>query len=784
MKKNSGEIHLAPPALMKLFFHGVDETGSPIYVPSGAKVAYGGRGSAKCLARGTKVIMFNGELKAVEDIAIGDQVMGPDSKPRNVLSVTSGIGPLYKVSQTSGIDYIVNDAHILSTKKSKSCKLDRGELSKAGNYRRPNGRYPNYPDIYNVNVQEYHEKSQRFQDNFRGYKAGLIQFPEQDVILDPYFLGLWLGDGDANSQGITTADPEIVDFLEKFAEENFLKLSKYSKSPKSAASKYNISNKSIGRIDNKILCYLRALNLIGNKHIPQSYISNSEDIRLKLLAGLIDSDGHFDGRGTYSITQKKESLAKKIKYLADTLGFRTSFTQTINGCQTGAAGVYFRVGISGDINRVPCLLPRKKCHELKPNKDKMLSYLSTEAIGDGEYFGFSLDGDHLFCLSDGTVTHNSQSFGGMVVLMMHLRGSRVICTRETQTSISESVHALLESKIEEFGLQSQFDIFKGEIRHKYNGARCTYAGIRTDPDKIKSSHDIDIIWIEEASSVSLESMVKLKPTLRKDGAELWVTFNPENETDPVYRDYVQEDDPYGEVITRDNARIIYINYDLNPWFPKVLEDQRAAMQRTDPDLYDHVWGGKVLSISNAQVFYKKVFTDTFVVPDGCMGPYYGADWGFSTDPTVLTRSWITPDNRLLIDYDAYEYNVELDNIPALFDTVPRSREYIIRADNSRPETISKVAAAGFRCIAADKWKGSVEDGIAYIRSFDSVVVHERAPNTFRDFRLYRHKKDKQTGDVLPDLVDKDNHGPDSCRYGLDPYIQRRNPMNYFRLMAS
>jgi hypothetical protein len=184
-----------------------------------------------------------------------------------------------------------------------------------------------------------------------------------------------------------------------------------------------------------------------------------------------------------------------------------------------------------------------------------------------------------------------------------------------------------------------------------------------------------------------------------------------------------------------------------------------------------VWGGNPRTNLSAQIFHGKYVVSEFEPRDGWGGPYLGADWGFAADPTVLMRCWIDG-RKLLVDGEAYGFGVELDSVPKLFEQVPRSRDYVIRGDSSRPETISHIKARGFRIEAASKWDGSIEDGIAFLRSFEQIVIHPRCTHLQEEARLYSYKRDRLSGDVMPDVVDKHNHCWDSIRYALEPLVRR------------
>jgi phage terminase large subunit len=193
------------------------------------------------------------------------------------------------------------------------------------------------------------------------------------------------------------------------------------------------------------------------------------------------------------------------------------------------------------------------------------------------------------------------------------------------------------------------------------------------------------------------------------------------------------------------------------------------------DDYDHVWEGEYITISDAIIFRNRVEVKKFDTPKDARF-FHGADWGFSKDPTVLVRCFIQ-DDCLYVDQEAVGHGVELDDTPALFDTIPTARKWPIKADSARPETISHVRRKGFPLLGpADKWSGSVEDGIACLKSFKRIFIHERCRTAQEEFRKYSYKVDKRTGDILPIVVDKFNHVVDALRYSLDGYIKGRGPI--------
>ena len=349
-------------------------------------------GVGKCLGIGTNVVMFDGTLRRVEDIASGDLLMGSDSTPRTVLSTTSGTDNMFWVKQNKGIDYRVNEAHILSLKRSKN----------EGKHR--------HGDILNIPVGEYIKKGVGFKARYKGYSVP-IDFPESPTRIEPYFLGLWLGDGSEASVCITCSTPEIAAYLTEYAKRLKMVCHHYAKLDGSSENISIVRNKKGGSKEDKASSLqgtLRAIGLLGNKHIPSDFLFNSRANRMELLAGLLDTDGYYNGHGVYEIMQKREGLCRQIKYLADSLGFRTSLTPKIATIKsTGFRGVVYRLLISGNLHLIPNRVERRKAPQSTSQNDTSHTGIKIVPDGVGTYYGFELDGDGLFLLEDMTVTHNT-----------------------------------------------------------------------------------------------------------------------------------------------------------------------------------------------------------------------------------------------------------------------------------------------------------------------------------------------------------------------------------------
>ena len=176
----------------------------------------------------------------------------------------------------------------------------------------------------------------------------------------------------------------------------------------------------------------------------------------------------------------------------------------------------------------------------------------------------------------------SWAFARMLLLRAYEQRRRILCARELQNSIKDSVHQLLKVQIELLGLPG-FEVGESYIRHA-NGSEFIFKGLRTNASEIKSTEGIDIVWVEEAQKVSSESWEVLIPTIRNPESEIWVTFNPGLKTDPTSQRFIENEPP--------SANIARVNYDGNPWFPDELREEMEYLKRIDIENYKHVWLGE------------------------------------------------------------------------------------------------------------------------------------------------------------------------------------------------
>jgi phage terminase large subunit len=366
---------------------------------------------------------------------------------------------------------------------------------------------------------------------------------------------------------------------------------------------------------------------------------------------------------------------------------------------------------------------------------------------------------------------------------------RILCTRQFQNKIQHSSHKMLKDTIIRLGLSAWFTVTDTSIK-SHVGSEFIFQGLHGNDQGIRSLEGIDITWVEEAQTTTASSWQSLTATVRrKAGAEIWVTFNLISEDDATYVRLVVNERP--------NSIVHKVNYDSNPYFPDGLREEMETDKATDYDLYEHIWLGMPLKKSNAIVLSGKYRVEAFAddlwkTADRVL---YGADFGFAEDPSTLIRFFMLPSEqnkgkmRLYIEHEAYGKHVELDDMPDFYagdaegeqhkyPGIVDARNWPIKADAAAPATISKIRRHGFNISAAEKWPGSVEDGVRFLKSFDQITIHPRCTNTAKEAYLWRYKTDPVAVDergqplVLPVLKKGNDHCWDGVRYGLDGYITR------------
>jgi phage terminase large subunit len=330
-----------------------------------------------------------------------------------------------------------------------------------------------------------------------------------------------------------------------------------------------------------------------------------------------------------------------------------------------------------------------------------------------------------------------------------------------QRTLDQSVKQLIDDKIASLGVKDYFRSTDKYIETR-DGGLIIFEGMQNHTaDSIKSLEAYDIAWVEEAQSLSQRSLNLLYPTIREPGSELWFSWNPTSDDDPVDSYFRNNDgDP--------DFCCVEVTYADNPWFPDELRRDMERDRRRDPDKYAHIWLGGYQKNTEARVFKNWRIGDAAEFSHDPPRYYYGADWGFAIDPTVLVRCYIV-NQTLYVDREVYRVGCKIEDTPALFDMLDnkRARQWPITADSARPETIAHMRDHGYpRMVPAKKGADSVKEGVEFLKNYD-IVVHPDCRNTVDELAKYSYLIDKKTEQVLPRLSDKKNHVIDALRYAVE-----------------
>lgn len=367
----------------------------------------------------------------------------------------------------------------------------------------------------------------------------------------------------------------------------------------------------------------------------------------------------------------------------------------------------------------------------------------------------------------------------------------VVCVREVQKSLKDSSKKTIEGIIRRLRYEREFEVLGSMIRRRGGHGYCIFTGMQNHTaDSIKSLEGFKLAWIEEAQNISAKSLELLTPTFR-GGAQMMFSWNPSKPDDPVdklFRGGGGERHPSMESVE--------VNWMDNPYFPDDLRMDMEWDRARQPDKYAHVWMGAYQTLSEARVFRNWVVKE-FETPKNAKF-YHGADWGFSIDPVVLVRCFIEGRN-LYFDRECYKVGLSVDHSPHFFagmndptinalneaalkdirarglryEGMETSRAWTIVADSARPETIDYMKRHGFpRIVPSVKGARSVEEGVEFLQNYD-IVIHPRCKNLIHEFSNYAYEVDDRTNEVIPKLVDKDNHGIDAARYATEPLRKPR-----------
>lgn len=453
-----------------------------------------------CHAAGTKIMMHDGSSKLVEMVGVGDLVMGPDSKPRKVLSLARGREMMYKVTPKKGEAFVVNEGHILSLKTTGTgpSKAHLPSALKAGT-------------VENIKLSEYLTKNKTWKHLRKLWRTG-VDFAERQESNDipPWVLGVFLGDGHIKTAAtLCNPDHEILDGIADYAESIGLDFSAKQKAG-SPAYQLNITDKNACmHTKNKLVSLLEDIGVLGtlsdNKFIPDSYKLGTRKERLEILAGLLDTDGHLEqSKCVFDYVSKSKQLAQDVVFVSRSLGLAAYVKETQKYCQTGGGGTYWRVCISGDIEIIPTRIKRKQASQRQQKKNPLVTGFSVEEVGIDDYFGFELDGDHLYLTEDFTVHHNT---GKSLVLSDIIR--RLITNwPDMRIMVVTHVAEIIEQNYQEFvGVMPFADagIYSAGLGQRNAHSQVIFGGVQTVYNKAFQIGHIDVVLIDEAHLVPRKS---------------------------------------------------------------------------------------------------------------------------------------------------------------------------------------------------------------------------------------------------------------------------------------
>ena len=371
----------------------------------------------------------------------------------------------------------------------------------------------------------------------------------------------------------------------------------------------------------------------------------------------------------------------------------------------------------------------------------------------------------------------SWSFARALILKAYEKPCRILCAREFQSSIAESVHRLLVDQISLLGLDAFFEVQANTIIGA-NQSSFIFEGLRHNVSKIKSLEGLTHVWVEEAEAVTEHSWSTLIPTVRRANSQILVTFNPFLESDPTYQRFVVKPPP--------NSIVKRTTWRDNPFFPQELEAERLYLQSVDLDSYEWIWEGRCRTISDALILKNKFTVEPFEVQPQWSGPHFGLDFGFSRDPSAAVKCYIDDVEKVLyIKSEMWGVGIDIDRLPAaLEDAIPGASQHQIFCDSSAPAQISYLQRYGVsRAVGVEKWSGSVHDGVMYLRSFQRIVIDPACKQFLAEARSYSFVVDRLTGVPLPEVEDRNNHLMDATRYALSPLIRNLPTSGFFSRSA-
>lgn len=716
------------------------------------------QGSARCFAEGTLVRMYDGRLKAVQLIEIGDKVMNIQGDGYNtVISTHKGNSKLYKVKQKRGVDYIVNENHILSLKQT----MTQGRKIAIEGYKSAEKRKWVYEPfdkekIHDFDVKYFTQQSEKFRLKYTGFKNTMCHLPEKETMIDPYYLGMWLGDGcSIRPHEITNIDNEIKEWFYDFAKT----LDTYAYKVDAVTHRFMIceegtKNKSLKGKTREFRDSFRDYDLIKNKHIPEDYIYNSYENRLKLLAGLIDSDGCSTGRKTISISQKNRRILEGVLEICRISGFYTNGIIEVNANMKRANGTLYKskaysieINHSNfkDLNKY-IKVPRKRIDGKDCNRNYFSTTISIENAGVGDYFGFELDNSPYFTIEDGTVCHNSSKTYNIVIWLITFcllnPGTRISIVRGTLPSLKGSVLVDFKEIMMNMLLWDSKLFNKTELIYIFpNGSWIEF--FSTDNEQKLRGRKRDILFCNEANEITALEFQQLKLRTTKFSI---IDYNPSF-----------TDEHWITEINRDKrTKHILSTYKDNPFLEQTIIDEIESL-RTKNDSLWKIYGLGIQAAIEGLIFKNIEIIDEYPFVKNSL---YGMDFGFTNDPSTAVKTYIDEITKTVyLDEIFYRTHMLTSDIIKELKTNNINR---IISESADPRMIQEIKNAGINAIPVDKYQGSVQAGITKMLEYKFCITR-RSTNIIKEFKNYTYQQDKE-GKWLNVPIDSFNHAIDAIRY--------------------
>ena len=357
----------------------------------------------------------------------------------------------------------------------------------------------------------------------------------------------------------------------------------------------------------------------------------------------------------------------------------------------------------------------------------------------------------------GRYSLKSHTVARVLLIRARQKKTRIGCFREFQNSISESSHQLLSDLIKQYGL-NDFVVTDKAIVNRITGSDFLFKGLWNNEQSIKSIEGIDIAWVEEAQTISKESLEVLTPTVRKPGSQIIYTYNRFAEDDPIHTRLVLEGRP--------NTLIINVNYDVaikHGLLPKVIFDEIEDDKKNRPSLYKHKWLGEPSTSE------RKIYKDWLIVDElshHARLERYGLDFGYSNDPSSLVAIY-KYDGGYVLDEICYQKGLSNKQIA---DIIKNQEQMLVIADSAEPKSIDEIYSYGVNIKGAEKGKDSVNNGIQIVQD-QRISVTKRSVNIIREYKNYLWETDKD-GKILNVPEHTFSHSMDAIRYALSSILKQ------------